>query len=253
MVIEKWEPPQTITQLRSFLGFTNYYSGYVKDYAKLVAPLQEKLKVPRQLGKKGSKAGITWTPQDQVIFEEIKRRLCSALELQRVNPDKPFMLRVDSSKYAVGATLEQLLDEKRKPTIEDVRQERTVPVAFLSRKLTPGQTRWVPREQETYAIICALGKWKSWIGLQPVTILTDHKALEEWTHETLDPPSGPMGRRLRWHQTFSNFDITVGYIPGKEKMIADILSRWAYAASKAWRDISKHVSEEDLKAAKEIN
>ena len=35
-------------------------------------------------------------------------------------------------------------------------------------------------------------------------------------------------------------------------MIADILSRWAYPASKAWRDISNHGSEEDLKAVKEI-
>ena len=84
---------------------------------------------------------------------------------------------------------------------------------------------------------------KAWIGIL---------ALEEWAHETFDPPSGPMGRRLRWHQTFSNFDLTVGYIPGKENMIADILSRWAYPASKAWRDISKHGSEEDLKAVKEI-
>ena len=35
-------------------------------------------------------------------------------------------------------------------------------------------------------------------------------------------------------------------------MIADMLSTWAYPASKAWRDISKHGSEEDLKAMKEI-
>ena len=26
LAIEKWEPPRTISQLRSFLGFTNYYA-----------------------------------------------------------------------------------------------------------------------------------------------------------------------------------------------------------------------------------
>ena len=85
----------------------------------------------------------------------------------------------------------------------------------MSRKLTPGQSKWVAREQETYAIILALLKWESWIGLQPDTVLTDHKALQEWLHEALVVPSGPLGRRLRWHLEFSKFDLEVGYIPGK--------------------------------------
>ena len=89
--------------------------------------------------------------------------MCSKLTLQHVKPDKPFVLRVDASQYAVGATLEQLIDEDRLPTVNDVMAKKTVPVAFLSKKLTEGQKRWVPREQETYAIIVALQKWESWI------------------------------------------------------------------------------------------
>ena len=55
LAIQKWEVPDTITKLRAFLGFTNYYSRYIREYAKLVAGLQEKLKVSRQEGKKGSR------------------------------------------------------------------------------------------------------------------------------------------------------------------------------------------------------
>ena len=102
-------------------------------------------------------------------------------------------------------------------------------------KLAPGQRKWTPRELETYAIILALEKWESWIGLQPVLVLTDHQSLEAWTREVLDTPGGPVGRRARWH-------LIVGYIPGKDNTIADILSRWAYPASQALRDISKHGS-----------
>ena len=47
--IEKWERPRTISELRAFLGFTNYYHTYIKDYASVVAKLQDKLKVPREL------------------------------------------------------------------------------------------------------------------------------------------------------------------------------------------------------------
>lgn len=172
--------------------------------------------------------------------------------LQRINPDRPFVLRVDASGFAVGAVLEQLEEKNAMPTVEDVRNRKTVPIAFLSRKLTEGQRKWVPREQETYAIICALQKWESWIGLQPVLILTDHKALESWATEVLDAPSGPVGRRARWHQFLSRFDLEVGYIPGRENQIADILSRWAYPASEAFRDISKHGSIFDQREAKEI-
>ena len=84
-----------------------------------------------------------------------------------------------------------------------MRAKKTVPVAFMSRKLTGSQRNWVPREQETYAINLALQKWESWIGFQPVLVLTDNKALERWTTEALDTPSGPAGRRSRWHEVFS--------------------------------------------------
>ncbi len=134
--IEKWEVPRTVTALRAFLGFTNYYSSYIKEYANIVARLMEKLKVPRDVGKKGSKAVIEWEDADLEAFEAIKKVLCENLLLQRVNPDKPFVLRVDASKYAVGAALEQLIDEERCPTKEDVLNRKTVHVAFMSRKLT---------------------------------------------------------------------------------------------------------------------
>ena len=111
--IEKWEVPSTVTGLRAFLGFTNYYSCYVKEYAKIVTRLMEKLKVPRDIGKKGSKAHITWEEEDLAAFAEIKKVLCESLSLQRVNPERPFVVRVDASKYAVGAALEQLIDEEK--------------------------------------------------------------------------------------------------------------------------------------------
>ncbi len=40
--------------------------------------------------------------------------------------------------------------------------------------------------------------------------------------------------------------VTVGYIPGSQNMIPEILSRWAYPASQAYRDISKHGTIKDL-------
>ena len=115
-----------------------------------------------------------------------------------MNPDKPFVLRTDARGYAMGASLEQMVDEVRMPTPEDVQQKKTVPVAFLSRKLTSSQSNWVPREQETYATVLALMKWGTWIGMQPVLVLTDHQALEHclercWMHPADQSVDGRTG------------------------------------------------------------
>ena len=52
LALQKWELPKTVTQLRGFLGLTNYYSSYVEDYAKYSDPLTEKLKLNRHDSKK---------------------------------------------------------------------------------------------------------------------------------------------------------------------------------------------------------
>ena len=54
MAIEKWEPPTTVTRLRAFLGFTNYYSGVVEGYAKTMSPLMDCLQVNKKEGEIGS-------------------------------------------------------------------------------------------------------------------------------------------------------------------------------------------------------
>jgi hypothetical protein len=142
--------------------------------------------------------------------------------------------------------LEKLPGEKGPITKEMALNQKTVPVAFLSRKLTKGQAdKWPIKEKETYAIISALEKWSSWIGLQPVLVLSDHKSLESWAHEILDGPTGPTGRQARWHLKLSHFDVTVGYVAGKDNTIGDILSRWAYPASEGTRDVSIHGSPAD--------
>ena len=78
------------------------------------------------------------------------------------------------------------------PTIKElIRAGVTVPVAFLSMKLTDSQDKtWDVRDKEAYAIVSALDKWGGWIGLQPVLVLTDHKALEHWTTEVLGASAG---------------------------------------------------------------
>ena len=53
--------PKTISELRSFMGFCNYYSGYVRMYADLLGPLHKMLQVGKFDG--GKQARKNWHGQ----------------------------------------------------------------------------------------------------------------------------------------------------------------------------------------------
>ena len=161
--------------------------------------------------------------------------MCETHELWQVDLDKPFRLYTDASDTAIGAELQQEIDGEWRP------------VALFSRKLTGSQNNWSTREKETYAIVAALRKWHEYIGFQPVEVRSDHRSLENWITEHIDTPSGPRGRRARWHETFSQFDLTINYVPGPDNTIADAMSR--YPATCARQDISVHG---DLEAKEEV-
>ena len=144
--IEHWGKPKTVSELRAYLGFCNYYSGYIEMYADYAAPMTTMLKSNREETKKGSKKALVWNEESDRAFEGMKQALLSAVGLHLLDPDRGFVLRTDASDYTVGAVLEQVLDD-----------ERHVSVAFWSRVLAEGQRQtWTPREKEAYAIVMAL-------------------------------------------------------------------------------------------------
>ena len=196
-----------------------------------------KLKLNGEDGKKGSKKPVDFGEVEIQAFEELKQVLAQNLGLYQPRLDQPFFVRTDASDFAVGAQLCQNLDG----------QLRTV--ALFSRKLNPSQLNWAVKEKEMYAVVAALHKWAGIINFQPVTVQTDHRALEHWVTENVDTPSGPRGRRGRWHEILSTFDIEIEYLPGKENVVADAMSRWAYPATSARQDVSWHGSEEAKREA----
>ncbi len=70
--------------------------------------------------------------------------------------------------------------------------------------------------------------------------------------ENANTPSGPRGRRARWHETLSQFDLEVVYVPGPQNMVADALSPFAYPASLAREDVGFHGSMQAREEVKEI-
>jgi hypothetical protein len=116
---------KTASQLRRFLDMLNFYRRFLPHTAATQAPLLDVLSGPRV---KGSHP-ITWTPELLKAFEECKASLLSANLLAHPDPSAPLALVTDASTSAMGAVLQQRV------------QNAWQPLAFFSKK-----TQFCPTE-----------------------------------------------------------------------------------------------------------
>ena len=67
--VKNWAVPKTVTDIRSFLGFTNYYRRFIKDYAKVVKPLNTLISGENASMKKKP---IEWNEECQNAFDRLR-------------------------------------------------------------------------------------------------------------------------------------------------------------------------------------
>jgi len=64
--VVKWERPQIVTKVWSFLGLASYYKRFVEGFSKMVQPFT-------QLTRKDQPS--SWTDECEACFEDMKKRL----------------------------------------------------------------------------------------------------------------------------------------------------------------------------------
>ena len=94
----KWNPPQTVTEIRSFLGLAGYYRRFIEGFSKIVKPLTTLLEKGRE---------FKWTEACQASFEELKKRLTTAPVLVMPDLHKGFDIYCDASRQGLGCVLMQ--------------------------------------------------------------------------------------------------------------------------------------------------
>ena len=200
--IKNWPIPSSVKEILQFLGFSNYFRRFIRDYSIISRPL-EKLT--------GKYARFSWSRECQEAFENLQVALITAPVLLLPNVQKPFRIVVDASDVAIGGVL-----------LQQDSNDFWHPVAFTSRRFRAEELNYSLHERETLAVIHALRVWKLYL-FQRFELITDNQVVS-----CLKSKKDLSKREARWLDFLAEFDMDIVLKPGKDN-IADAISRQIFA------------------------
>ena len=195
--IIKYPIPKTQTEVRTYLGLTDFYRKFIKNYAKISKPLSDTLtKKKTKLDYKNEKF--------IKAFNKLKELITNAPVLRYPDFDKVFHITSDASNTAVGAVLSQ----------------EQHPISNFSRTLNSAEQNYSTIEKELLGIVEACRYFRPYVYGRKFIIETDHKPLTWlWSLKTLNT------RLIRWRLKLEEYNYEIKYKKGCENKEADALSR----------------------------
>ncbi|KAF7831873.1 Transposon Ty3-G Gag-Pol polyprotein [Senna tora] len=140
--------------------------------------------------------GFKWGTEQELAFNTLKDKLCSAPILVLIDFNKTFEIECDASGIGIGAVLMQ---EKR-------------PIAYFSEKLNGAQLRYSTYDKELYALVRALDVWQHYLLPKEFVIHTDHESLKHLKGQ------GKLNKRhATWVEFIEAFPYVICYKQGFEQ------------------------------------
>lgn len=205
----QYELPKTVSALRKFLGFLNFYRRFIPNAAKHQLLLHDFLKGSK--GKRDSRP-ITWTPQATQAFESCKKSLADATLLAHPAPSASLALFVDASDFSIGGALHQVVDSQLQP------------LGFFSRKLNEAEKRYSAYDRELLAAVASVKYFRHMLEAREFILYTDHKPLTYAFFQKSEKCSPRQARQLDF---LSQFTTDIRHVTGSENIPADVMSRIA--------------------------
>jgi len=197
-----WPVPRMVRDVRKFLGLSNYYRWFIKNFAALAKPLN-------MLTRKDEK--WRWEEAQQKVFKQLKGIFTTRLLLVVLDLNKEFKIEADTSNFVTGGMLSiKCKDNKWRP------------VAYISKSLNKTEHNYEIHDKKMLAIIQYLETWRHFLeGTKgKFEIWLDHKNLEYFmSNQKLNR------RQARWALYLSKFDFILKYIPRNKMEKTDSLSR----------------------------
>jgi len=134
--VPSWPKPKNMKDVRKFLGLTNYYRRFIKDFAQVARPMN-------MLTRKDVK--WQWEEEQQKAFDELKRIFTTKPVLAAPDLDKEFRVEADASNYATRGILSMKGPNKL-----------WRPVAFISKSLSDTKRNYEIHDKEILAVVRCL-------------------------------------------------------------------------------------------------
>ena len=160
-----------------------------------------------------------WNDLCEKAFQELKKRLTSALILIVLERGHGYTVYCDASKVELGCVLMQ--------------SGRVV--AYGSCQLKNHEQNYPTHDMELAAVVFALKIWCHYLYGEQFEMCSDHKSLKYiFMQRDLNM------RQRRWMEFLKDYDFTLHYHPSKANVVADKLSRksrgaLASIASREWK------------------
>ena len=211
--IKNFKEPNTVSKMRSFIGFVQQVAGFIPFCADIIQPLTATLK--------GRKA----TSDKSIILDDTHRDAIAKIitvitqdggpVLAIYDRDADFDLRVDASNHAIGA----LIFQRSKGCTE----KRML--AVHSRQLKDYERHCTTTEKEAMAITAGFHQFRNYLyGITgEITVFTDHCGLC-WLLKCRDLNS----KLCRWSISLSQYKFSIVHVKGINNQDADHLSRYVY-------------------------
>lgn len=203
VAIQNFPVPRNKLDLQSFFGTISYYRRFVWLYSTATYHLRVLLK---------NDAMWRWGETEQNCFDEVKRLFLSTVMLRHPIPGKRFYCQTDACNYGLSGVLYN---------IDDVGDHMVI--SFASRSLRGPEVNYTTTEKELLSIVYSLKKFRFFVLGNPLTVITDHKALTFMMRARLT------GDRLtRWILALQEYAFDIQYCKGSDNIVADNLSRYPH-------------------------
>ena len=149
-----------------------------------------------------------WTPDCQQTFQLLKDLLMAEPILKYPDPNKPYVLYTDASKYAWSCVLTQEYEYEDEGKLKKIHH----PITYASGLFKGSQINWATLTKEAYAIYRSVRKLTYYLEDADVLLRSDHLPLKKFLEKnTLN------SKVNNWAVEISPFGIEFEYIKGIKK------------------------------------